>query len=159
MKSESEVAQSCPTLSDPMDCSPPGSSVHGICQARVLEWGAIAAEMLNIDRPHPALWWSLVSTAPGSSCLQSGRTGAMGEGKRNCIKSSPWWTLRAFLMRWEGGGFQRVQHPWTEPAGGTCPLGEPRPSHSLSQGLSKIICESRLPILCALTEGGWVWLS
>ena len=42
VKSESEVAQSCPTLSDPMDCSPPGSSAHGIFQARVLEWVAIA---------------------------------------------------------------------------------------------------------------------
>ena len=42
VKSQSEVAQSCPTLSDPMDCSLPGSSVHGIFQARVLEWGAIA---------------------------------------------------------------------------------------------------------------------
>ena len=42
VKSESEVTQSCPTLSDPMDCSPPGSSAHGIFQARVLEWGAIA---------------------------------------------------------------------------------------------------------------------
>ena len=42
VKRESEVAQSCPTLSDPMDCSLPGSSVHGILQARVLEWGAIA---------------------------------------------------------------------------------------------------------------------
>ena len=42
MKSETEVAQSCPTLSDPVDCSPPGSSVHGILQARVLEWGATA---------------------------------------------------------------------------------------------------------------------
>ena len=42
MKAESEVAQSCPTLSGPMDCSLPGSSVHGIFQARVLEWGAIA---------------------------------------------------------------------------------------------------------------------
>ena len=42
VKSESEVTQSCPTLHDPMDCSPPGSSVHGIFQARVLEWGAIA---------------------------------------------------------------------------------------------------------------------
>ena len=42
VKSESEVAQSCPTLSDPMDCSLPGSSVHGIFQARTLEWGAIA---------------------------------------------------------------------------------------------------------------------
>ena len=42
VKSESEVAQSCPTLSDPMDCSLPGSSIHGIFQGRVLEWGAIA---------------------------------------------------------------------------------------------------------------------
>ena len=42
VKSESEVAQSCLTLRDPMDCSPPGSSVHRIFQARVLEWGAIA---------------------------------------------------------------------------------------------------------------------
>ena len=41
VKSEIEVAQSCPTLSDPMDCSLPVSSVHGIFQARALEWGAI----------------------------------------------------------------------------------------------------------------------
>ena len=47
VKRESEVAQSCPTLSDPMDCSPPGSSVHGIFQARVLEWGAIAFSVLS----------------------------------------------------------------------------------------------------------------
>ena len=40
VKSESEVTQSCLTLSDPMDCSLPGSSIHGILQARVLEWGA-----------------------------------------------------------------------------------------------------------------------
>ena len=46
VKSESEVAQSFPTLSDPMDCSPPGSSVHGIFQARVLEWHAIAFSAL-----------------------------------------------------------------------------------------------------------------
>ena len=42
VKSENEVAQSCSTLSDPMDCSPPGSSIHGILQARVLKWVAIA---------------------------------------------------------------------------------------------------------------------
>ena len=42
VKSESEVAQSCLTLCDPMECSPPGSSIHGIFQARVLEWVAIA---------------------------------------------------------------------------------------------------------------------
>ena len=50
VRSESEVAQSCPTLSDPMDCGPPGSSVHGIFQARVLELGAIAFS-LSPDYP------------------------------------------------------------------------------------------------------------
>ena len=49
MQSESEVAQSCPTLSNPTDCSLPGSSAHGIFQARVLEWGAIAFSMTNLD--------------------------------------------------------------------------------------------------------------
>ena len=47
VKSEREVAQSCPTLSDPMDCSPPGSSTHGIFQARVLEWVATAFSKLS----------------------------------------------------------------------------------------------------------------
>ena len=42
VKCESKVAESCLTLSDPMDCGPPGSSIHGIFQSRVLEWGAIA---------------------------------------------------------------------------------------------------------------------
>ena len=49
-ESESAVTQLCPSLSDPMDCSPPGSSVHGIFQARVLEWGAIAFSGYNIER-------------------------------------------------------------------------------------------------------------
>ena len=57
VKSEREVAQSCPTLSDPMDCSLPGSSVHGIFQARVLEWGAIAfsnsePSLCQMQRPY-----------------------------------------------------------------------------------------------------------
>ena len=57
VKSESEVAQSCPTLRDPMDCSLPGSSVYGSFQARVLEWGAIAfseshSVVSNSLRPH-----------------------------------------------------------------------------------------------------------
>ena len=46
-KSESEVAQSCLTFGDPMDCSLPGSSTHGIFQAKVLEWGAIAFSILS----------------------------------------------------------------------------------------------------------------
>ena len=69
VKSESEVAQSCPTLSDPMDCSLPGSSVHGVFQARVLEWVAIAfseRRMLNI------LNYSLLSRiSPGGILGQS----------------------------------------------------------------------------------------
>ena len=49
VKSESEVAQSCPTLRDPTDCSPPGSSTHGIFQARTLEWGATFYCVLNFN--------------------------------------------------------------------------------------------------------------
>ena len=47
VKSESEVAQSCLTLHDTMDCTPPGSSIHGIFQARALEWGAVAFSKKN----------------------------------------------------------------------------------------------------------------
>ena len=74
VKSESEVAQSCPTLSDPMDCSPPGSSIHGIFQARVLEWGAIAfANIQNKDaliwHSQPVNWeWDLKMLGPEESC-------------------------------------------------------------------------------------------
>jgi len=54
VKSESEVAQSYPPLSDPMDYSPPGSSVHGIFQARVLEWGAIAFSGMGLGISYSA---------------------------------------------------------------------------------------------------------
>ena len=57
---ESEVAQSCPTLRDPMDCSIPGSSIHGIYQARVLEWGAIAFS-LKRSLVFPILLFSSIS--------------------------------------------------------------------------------------------------
>ena len=49
VKSESEVAQLCPTRSDPMDCSPPGSSIHGVFQARVLEWVANAFSSIGTN--------------------------------------------------------------------------------------------------------------
>ena len=56
VKSESEVVQLCQTLSDPMDCSPAGSSVHGIFQARVLEWGAIAFSVcMYLETPNNRL--------------------------------------------------------------------------------------------------------
>ena len=51
MKSESEVAQSCPTLSDPMDCSPPGSSVHGIFQAKEY-WSGVPSPSPYLDGPN-----------------------------------------------------------------------------------------------------------
>ena len=63
VKSESKVARSCPTPSDPMDCSLPGSSVHGIFQARVLEWGAIAfseplCNVIQLQKIHVCHFWS-----------------------------------------------------------------------------------------------------
>ena len=63
VKSENEVAQSCPTLSDPMDCSLPGSSIHGIFQARVLEWGAIAFSALCFCRYLNFLEWLTMRNA------------------------------------------------------------------------------------------------
>ena len=57
VKSESEVAQSCPTLSDPLDCSLPGSSIHGIFQARILEWGAIALSERRSPANHFKCLW------------------------------------------------------------------------------------------------------
>ena len=57
VKSQSEVAHSCPTLGDPVDCSPPGSSIHGILQARVLEWGAIVTAS-----DYPLFWKLMVLT-------------------------------------------------------------------------------------------------
>ena len=72
VKSESEVTQSCPTLRDPMDCSLPGSSVHGIFQASVLEWIAIAfstmeyysATKRNEKIPFAATWLDLEMIIP-----------------------------------------------------------------------------------------------
>ena len=71
MKSESEVAQFCQTLSNPMDCSLPGSFIHGIFQARALEWGAIAFSIVN------------AAAAAAAKLLQSCPT------LRNPIDSSP----------------------------------------------------------------------
>ena len=82
VKSESEVAQSCPTLSDPMDCSLPGSSFPGIFQARVLEWGTIAFSGGG-RKPHKLPWvsgpwlvgttWVLQSTLPSNLAADAGR--------------------------------------------------------------------------------------
>ena len=68
VKSESEVAQSCPTLSDPMDCSLPGSSVYGIFQARVLEWGPLPSPTGKVRRPYCVSLSALNSTCLFGDC-------------------------------------------------------------------------------------------
>ena len=72
VNSKSEVAQSCPTLSDPMDCSLPGSSVHGIFQARVLEWGAIAfSAQINCLHTTPTKGWANHLSSPSGLTLDT----------------------------------------------------------------------------------------
>ena len=91
-ESKSEVAQLCPTLRDPMDCSLPGSSIHGIFQARVLEWGAIAFSksqrkaMQNnalLKHSNPDIqkrqWQPTPVVLPGES-----------HGQRSLVGCSPW---------------------------------------------------------------------
>ena len=75
VKSENEVAQSCSTLIDPMDCSLPGSSVHGIFQARVLEWGSIAFSNhgpIDLNKIRPADSVSPLDTHLSSSVCLAG---------------------------------------------------------------------------------------
>ena len=68
VKSQSEVAQSCPTLSNPMDCSLPDSSIHGIFQARVLEWGAIAFSSETEQEPTKPPQWQIALCSPVPVC-------------------------------------------------------------------------------------------
>ena len=76
VKSEKEVAQSCLTLCDPMDCSLPGSSVHGIFQARVLEWGAIAFSAPSALDPNKWTVKNLIMLGddPSTTILSTGST-------------------------------------------------------------------------------------
>ena len=75
-ESESEVTQLCLTVCDPVDCSPPGSSVHGILQARILEWVAISFPRVSSqprDKPRsPALQADALTSEPLGECLKWG---------------------------------------------------------------------------------------
>ena len=113
VKSEREVAQSCPTLSDPMDCSPPHFSIHGIFQARVLEWGAIAFSniyiLLYIKCPSQVLL--VVKNLPAnagdmSSVPGLGRSPGIGNGnplQYSCLGNSMgrgvWWAAVHVVAR------------------------------------------------------------
>ena len=80
VKSEIEVAQSCPTLRDPMDCSLPGSSIHGIFQAREVEWGAIA---FSANMQHLLFSWGFPSSSAGkeSACNAGDPSSIPGLGR------------------------------------------------------------------------------
>ena len=98
VKSESEVTQSCPTLSDPMDCSLPGSSVHGIFQARILEWGAIAFSGLTLLSGKKSscntgdMSWPLGWKDPLEEGMKPIPAFLPGEphGQRSLVGCSPW---------------------------------------------------------------------
>ena len=98
MKSESEVAQSCPNLSDPMDCSLLGSSVHGSFQARILEWGAIAfseqrfRKILILKRKLVKHQWSYRQVETLSECVWAVMSAACVPFSFLPHCSSPPWT-------------------------------------------------------------------
>ena len=83
VKSESEVAQSCPTLSNLMDCSLPGSSVHGIFQARVLEWGAIVSLVLAGKFFTASTTWEVVNVGNIEDSLLNMTSKAENRKKNN----------------------------------------------------------------------------
>ena len=97
VKSESEVSPSCPALSDPMDCNPPGSSAHGIFQARVLEWGAIAFSQLSFHKYignrftlnlPSLLFLSIFCTGPGESWHFLCPAGVQDSGASRVLKGA-----------------------------------------------------------------------
>ena len=103
VKSESEVAQLCLTLSDPMDCSPPGSSVHGIFQARVLEWGAIAfSYVCAISSPRMLTLLGSLTTWHCSPA--GGRVGVEGQVSAIKVNTSVSW---GSLGKWASGSAGR----------------------------------------------------
>ena len=90
VKTESELAQSCPTLSDPMDCSLPGSSTHGIFQASVLEWGAIAFSVPGgSDSKESACNVGHLGSIPGSG--RSPREGNGNPLQYSCLENLMDW--------------------------------------------------------------------
>ena len=104
VKSESEVAQLCPTLSDPMDCSLPGSPVYGIFQARVLEWGAIAfSEYYSAIKKN-----EIISFAPTWVQLAGGGNGNTLQYSclGNPIDRGAWWVI------YSSWGHKRARYNW-----------------------------------------------
>ena len=115
-----EVTQLCPTLRDPMDCSPPGSSIHGIFQARVLEWGAIAfsdevtrtGEFTETEsRLEVIKGWGM--GFPGGSVVKNLPAKCRRCGFNPWVRNIPW------RRRWQATPVSLSgEIPWTEEPGG-----------------------------------------
>ena len=114
VKTESEVTQSCPTLSNPMDCSLPGSSIHGIFQARVLEWGVIAfshpqcyqlkiTTIYDLTQNNPPVNTGDMNSIPGSV-----RSPGVSKGKRKKMEKEM--ATHSSILA--------CKIPWTEEPGG-----------------------------------------
>ena len=108
-KSESEVAQLCLTLSDPMDCSPPGSSIHGVFQARVLEWGAIAFSVIIGD------WNAKVGSQETPGVTSKFGVGIRNEAGQRLIEFCQENTLVIANTLFQQ--HKRRLHTWTSPDG------------------------------------------
>ena len=135
-ESESEVAQSCPTLSDPVDCSLPGSSAHGIFQARVWEWGAIAFSEYyfknTIKQNRPQIWLS-GSVAIAISLYRVHKESVRCETWT--IKGAKGPRIDAFeLWCWR----RLFRAPWTEWRSNQLILKEINPEYSLEELLLKL---------------------
>ena len=140
VKSESEATQSCPTHSDPMDCSPPGSCVHGIFQARALESGAIAISSSYIGtllktRKNKYFWADL----PSSIISEEVAGGGHGRDK------TTGWAERGLVS---SEGPHPILHPWNV-----------RSAHPGSHGLSRMSLESHLLQRSSGLDSGWTLFS
>ena len=117
VKSESEVAQPCPTLSDPMDCSLPGSSVHGIFQARVLEWGATAFSRWKLEN----LWGKFLKEWQASQLHQNHWCVWVGSWAGFLVKMHVLSSTHSYEMRsWETEGWDFVFLTSTSPTSRWC---------------------------------------
>ena len=149
VKSESEVTQSCPTLCDPMDCSLPGSSIHGIFQARVLEWGAIA---FSVSRPYldsiPAT--QIIKDLSEGPCTSSppcpGRSFCWSSLLLSWPTSAPNSNLRSNICPFSWANYMPSAPPPLEPgleSGATKPVAVLRKSECHS---SRITCPHNMRI-------------
>ena len=170
VKSESEVAQLCPTLCDPMDCSLPGSSVCGIFQARVLEWGAIAFSDVNVQwevKEHHPYWpwllqglWdfslgeTLVTENPhGGSAWRglSTQSGAERAGRGVSVLTSPLRLLSLYQGKGDGKGWHkssliRAVYHWLEKS---------RANWEFFPAVKGLSIKEKMRTLNMLSEVGW----